>query len=139
MKNLVKYTSPDKLAFERYKDLSLYELKESLVVLKWSIRFDKQFYEVWKMENDVSKSFTQLYNINKLDDLVTKLLGFRKNGELIMTTIDDCEESGELLVYEPDSKQINYVGVLGDCDLFFVSSYTESLLLLDQKEMLVIS
>ncbi|MFS7999887.1 hypothetical protein Hanom_Chr12g01171911 [Helianthus anomalus] len=57
------------------------------------------------------------------------ITGFRKNGQPILGG------DGELEVYEPDSKQLNGLGVYGY--VFKMASYTESLLLLNHPDSIV--
>lgn len=131
---------PDKFArgyFEEFYPLN--QLRESLVVLTCKRKVEKQVFKVWiMMEN---RSFTKLFTIRVPDGLVNKILGFRKNGQVIMEMItendddnhdDDDEKSYGLVVYEPCSEQINNLGIYGRHFLIFLNSYTDSLLLLDR-------
>ncbi|GKG34537.1 hypothetical protein Tco_0437233, partial [Tanacetum coccineum] len=60
------------------------------------------------MEHD--DSFTKLFTISTHDDSIRRILGFRKNGELVMETEKNFEigsENGSALeVYESCSKGI---------------------------------
>lgn len=49
-----------------------------------------------------------------------------------MKTVDDCDELDALVLYEPCFQYINNIGIYGEHDSFIVSSYTESLVLIDQ-------
>ncbi|XP_076900893.1 F-box protein CPR1-like [Bidens hawaiensis] len=120
---------PIKLAFHDPTELFLCNLRDSLVVLKGSMVNNKGVYEVWMMEDGDSKLFTNVFTIN-IPHISSSPLEFRRNGELMMRMIDDTEESSVLVVYEPFSKRINDLGIKGR-DSLFVSSYTESLILLD--------
>ncbi|XP_076932332.1 F-box protein At5g65850-like [Bidens hawaiensis] len=125
---------PDALAFQDLLMLDLSNLSDSLVVLRRCIMTPK--YEVWKMENGVSKSFMRLYTINEPNELLhipSFPLEFRRNGELMMgVDADDDGEDARLVVYQPLSGDINGLGFKGRSYSLHVSSYTESLLLLDQ-------
>nr|GEV69008.1 cinnamoyl-CoA reductase 2-like [Tanacetum cinerariifolium] len=70
------------------------------------------------MEHD--GSFTKLFIINTPDNLIRNILGFRKNGELVMETEKDFEigsENGSALeVYESCSKCIKNLGIYGKED-----------------------
>lgn len=87
------------------------------------------------MEDGVSKSFTKLYTINTTD-VIQRVHGFRMSGEPIVETKNNPQRDvfayEDLFAYEPESKHINYIGISGVRYVFSVSSYFETLLLLDQ-------
>ncbi|GJS81264.1 F-box domain containing protein [Tanacetum coccineum] len=62
---------------------------------------------------------------------------FRKNGEAIRETEDDTSVSNRLEVYEPCSQHISDIGISGNCSLFAVTSYVETLLLLDRSDSVI--
>nr|GEV72753.1 hypothetical protein [Tanacetum cinerariifolium] len=114
------------------------KLKGSLVVI-----VPHSEIKVWKMEPDCS--FTQLFTINT--SCITEIVGFRKNGELVVETQETpgrwvffgriggfCRNDSALEVYDPCSKQITNLGMSGQSGLFFISSYKETLLLLDHSD-----
>ncbi|KAM0049265.1 putative F-box domain-containing protein [Helianthus debilis subsp. tardiflorus] len=124
---------PDELALHDPMQLFLCKRSDSLSVLKKNIK--REQYEVWIPENGVSKSFMKLFTVNMPNEFVhtTSLpLEFRRNGELMMAISDDTDDSEDLVVYEPLSEHINDLGIKGRCDSLVVSSYTESIILLDQ-------
>ncbi|KAJ0555359.1 putative F-box associated domain, type 1 [Helianthus annuus] len=108
------------------------KINESLIVLTPDGFCD---CNVWMMlKNGVSQpSFTKLFTLTDVD--VDSMIGFRKNGQPIMdhskTRGFDCE----LKVYEPCSKRINGLGIYGSA--FMMTSYTESLLLLNHSDSLI--
>ncbi|CAI9270555.1 unnamed protein product [Lactuca saligna] len=64
--------------------------------------------------------------------ILFRILGFTKNGKLIMETQDDYYiEGANLAFYEPNLEHINDIGINGKDGSLFVSSYKETLLLLD--------
>ena len=69
------------------------------------------------------------YTINTTD-VIKNIHGFRKSGEAIVETENNPQR--DLFAYEPESKHINYIGISGMQYVFSVSSYFETLLLLDQ-------
>ncbi|XP_071735479.1 putative F-box protein At1g47790 [Rutidosis leptorrhynchoides] len=121
---------PNSLTYDRSIDLYSSTLKESLVVLE----FDngREVYGVWMMEHGVSKSFTKLYNINTPNAWIGNVIGFRNSGEPIVQMIYGFEERGALVVYDPHSENVNYIGICGKGFTFFGSSYVETPLLLNQ-------
>ncbi|KAJ0810961.1 hypothetical protein HanPI659440_Chr01g0032641 [Helianthus annuus] len=122
---------PNTLAFHDPMYMYLFKLRDSLTVLQeWSIN---GIYKVWMMDNGDSKSFTNLCTIN-IPNLSSCPLEFRRNGELMMRLTDD---SDALIVYNPFFEYINDLGIEGQCYSSLASSYTESLILLDQADTLV--
>ncbi|GJW90875.1 putative F-box domain-containing protein [Tanacetum coccineum] len=104
------------------------KLKESLVVLEKNHASNAN---VWIMQNG---SFTHIFTINTpITSSIGDVAGFRNNGEPIIAEKKGLKES-ELIVYEPNSKQINSTGIAGPFCYFFASPYTQTLLLLDHKD-----
>lgn len=126
-----------KLARGYYKDhYPLFKLRENLVVITLKVKGEKLVFKLWMMtDNGVSKSFTKLFTVRVQKRLVSHVLGFRKNNQVIMDSVtgnDDGDEiSNGLVFYDPSSEQINNNGICGTC-FQLVNSYTESLLLLDR-------
>ncbi|GJR87567.1 reverse transcriptase domain-containing protein [Tanacetum coccineum] len=114
---------PERLTLNVDIDYPISKLRESLVV--------NPFYSIWMMEDDVSKSFTKLFTINTPGASIKTILGFRKNGDIIVETPIKHYEAA-LKVYEPSSVHINDLGIYREIGSFGVSSYMETLLLLDQ-------
>nr|XP_043632942.1 putative F-box protein At3g10240 [Erigeron canadensis] len=118
----------------------IFNLRESLVVLANHEEFeeDQLVCYLWMMnEQGITKSFTKLYTIKLPDATVKSLLGFRKNGELILEIEYMYEENAQLEIYSPNSKAINNLGIEGNVDSFFMSSYMETPLLLNQLDGLI--
>ncbi|GJT33474.1 3-ketoacyl-CoA thiolase 2, peroxisomal-like protein [Tanacetum coccineum] len=75
-----------------------------------------------------------IFTINTpITSSIGDVAGFRNNGEPIIAEKKGLKES-ELIVYEPNSKQINSTGIAGPFCYFFASPYTQTLLLLDHKD-----
>nr|KAJ0220004.1 hypothetical protein LSAT_V11C200054790 [Lactuca sativa] len=71
--------------------------------------------------------------------MLFRILGFTKNGKLIMETQDDYYIEGvDLAFYEPNLEHINDIGINGKDGSLFVSSYKETLLLLDKLDCSVL-
>ncbi|KAK1413559.1 hypothetical protein QVD17_35334 [Tagetes erecta] len=131
---------PDTLAHEQhYQNLSVSKLRNSLVVVE--LDEDEASYVVWMMEDGIiSKSFTKLYSICTLDALIIGVLGFRKSGEPLVEFVEnDCEPcfDSSVVVYERASKCITNLGIKGTDISYSVSSYMETLLLLDRPNSII--
>ncbi|GKD02210.1 putative F-box domain-containing protein [Tanacetum coccineum] len=121
---------PGSLDVDPASNFNLYNIGESLVVVHFKKEAGKRVHSVWKMmEHGASKSLTKLYTINTTDG-INHVHGFRKSGEPIAETKNNHQK--DLFAYELDSKHLNYIGIFGNQYLFRVSSYFETLLLLDQ-------
>ncbi|XP_076951167.1 uncharacterized protein LOC143624373 [Bidens hawaiensis] len=91
-------------------------------------------FDVWMMGDGVPKSFTKLFTFT-----LAKVfeLGFRKDGKLIVESQEQGgDDRGQLAVYEPHSKHVDNIGIEGSSDSFVVCDYMETLLLLDQKDLM---
>ncbi|MFS8014185.1 putative F-box associated interaction domain-containing protein [Helianthus anomalus] len=131
---------PDNFVYESSMwDLHVYNLRESLVLVKCSAWFDDPVYSVWMMEDGVPKSFTKLYTIHAPDATIMKIHEFRKSGELVMEVIDDDREARSLVVYDPSLKHISNLGISRETHNvgIYVHSYMETLLLLDQPSLTI--
>ncbi|GJT98700.1 hypothetical protein Tco_1094218 [Tanacetum coccineum] len=113
------------------------KLKGSLVVI-----VPRGEVKVWKMEPECS--FTQLYTIKTPDSYISDIVGFRKNGKLVVETQDRGgrlrffgEKDSALEVYDPCSNDINNLGFSGQNGSFFISSYKETPHLLDHSDSCV--
>nr|GEV43449.1 hypothetical protein [Tanacetum cinerariifolium] len=125
------------LLVDTHMELEICKLKESLVVLQYECHVDLHDFGVWMMDNGDPKSFENIYTIksNISYSPITCVLEFNRNGLAIveMTKELDEEDEYELLVYEPSSQHVNHLGISAKGSLFFVSSYTGTLLLLDTE------
>ncbi|KAJ0906716.1 putative F-box domain-containing protein [Helianthus annuus] len=121
----------------RLYDMS--KINNSLVVLSHHCivtnSTPKPFCDVLMMlKNGVPKpSFTKLFTVN--DVRVNSMIGFRKNGQPIMDRTKTHGYDGELEVYDLCSERINGLGIYGS--LFRMSSYKESLLLLNHSDSII--
>ncbi|XP_071717865.1 F-box only protein 8-like [Rutidosis leptorrhynchoides] len=124
---------PRKIARTQFE---IFKLRESIGVFRYG---SKRRYHVWLMDHD-SKSFIKLYTFTTLP--IThwrwKVVGFRDNDQLIIEKYGEdlvegrsVDAQSQLVAYEPNSKQFNQLGFYFGCYSF--TSYTESLLLLDQR------
>ncbi|KAJ0555405.1 putative F-box domain-containing protein [Helianthus annuus] len=124
---------PDALATCNHENyLTISKLMNSLVVLERNE--GEMLYNVWMMEDGVSKLFIKIFTICRLDDVAILrpfVLEFRKSGEPVIRV--DRIPGRSLVVYEPNSKRINNLGVNAGC-FFDVTTYMETLLLLDQPD-----
>ena len=113
--------------------LLLSKLRESLVVLEYEKKLppEKRVYGVWMMENGNPKSFTKLYTIDSPNGSYIKALGFSKSGKPIIVMKKYPSKPNSLSVYEPNTKGINDIRILGKYSTCYACSYTETLLLLN--------
>nr|XP_043629383.1 F-box protein CPR1-like [Erigeron canadensis]XP_043629384.1 F-box protein CPR1-like [Erigeron canadensis] len=108
------------------------KLHESLVLLECH-REVEEVCCLWMMkEQGVNRSFTKLYNINVPHASIVTLLGFRRTGEIILATKSQQGYEAKLEMYDPNSEVIDDLRINGDHDSFFMCSYMDSLLLVDQ-------
>ncbi|KAJ0449537.1 hypothetical protein HanHA89_Chr17g0729591 [Helianthus annuus] len=121
-------------------DLDIYNLRESLVLVERRGIYNP-VYDVWMMEDDsVRKSFTKLYTIRAPDARIKGVREFRKSGEPVIEVIEDDRKAISLVVYEPNLKRISNLGISRGTNYvgqFFVHSYMETLLLLDQPSLTI--
>ncbi|KAM0056939.1 hypothetical protein Hdeb2414_s0006g00224401 [Helianthus debilis subsp. tardiflorus] len=128
---------PDSLIYEGSIDyLNISNLRESLVVLDQNTQ--ENVCCVWPMKDDgVSKSFTKLFTIYSPDATLLSVLEFRRSGEPVIEILDNDADPRYVLsllaIYEPKSKHISNLGING-IGSFYVCSYKETLLLLDQPD-----
>ncbi|XP_071713278.1 F-box only protein 8-like [Rutidosis leptorrhynchoides] len=126
---------PDSLAQLGDSKLFIRKLRTSLVMLEINREVEKREYCVWRMENGAPNSFEKLFIIKAPDaSLIKKIdgvLGFRKTGKPIIEALYDTDERNALFVYDPDSEQINDIGIYGVGFPYLASSYVETLLLLN--------
>ncbi|KAM0045019.1 putative F-box domain-containing protein [Helianthus debilis subsp. tardiflorus] len=96
---------------------------------------DDAVCNVWMMsKSDVPKSsFTKLFTVKAPNSF--SIIGFRKNGQLIIDQMRFHMHDRELEVYEPELKHKNGLGIYGSG--FSMASYTESLLLLNHHDSII--
>ncbi|GJS73696.1 retrotransposon protein, putative, ty1-copia subclass [Tanacetum coccineum] len=123
----------------------LAEVNDSLVVLADDYD-DHDYYDevrvcgVWIMDF-VTKSFTKMFTIKQPTCKwpyhgLFGVLGFRKNGEVIIELEDGLNKS-TLEVYEPSSGRINGIRINAQSYTQSVSLYQETLLLLDETSSII--
>ncbi|KAK1412953.1 hypothetical protein QVD17_34589 [Tagetes erecta] len=142
---------PDSLAQQPLHNLSLSKLRESVVVLERGVHGNTSVFGVWMMEDGVSNSFSMLFNVS-VNTRSASMKGFRKSGEPIIEISEQEYDRAQLalydpylimpkfhgarlVVYEPCSKRLDNLGVVGIETLFLVYPYVETLLLLDQPDL----
>ncbi|KAM0054629.1 putative F-box domain-containing protein [Helianthus debilis subsp. tardiflorus] len=124
-------TLPDDLSHAYSHRISMSYLGNSLVVCKDVVHDINGDLCLWMMRGGVSNSFTKLFSITPNGHAT--LRGFRKSGEPIIAIQGNCEP-GRLAVYEPYSKRIDYLGIVGSLYSSEVYPYMETLFLLDQPD-----
>ncbi|XP_076888007.1 F-box/kelch-repeat protein At3g23880-like [Bidens hawaiensis] len=110
--------------------LSKSGVRESLVLVAFDLHDINPSFDVWMMGDGVLKSFTKLFTLTPEEDTIFK--GFLKSGEPIIEIPEQEEgDGGQLAVYEPYSKLIDSLGIVGKWGTFDVYDYKETLILLD--------
>nr|GEZ38655.1 hypothetical protein [Tanacetum cinerariifolium] len=101
------------------------------------IWFDLKSDTFGEMRNDgENKPFTKIYTVKPKGRSVYHIvLGFRKNGEVVLEVRGFFSEETEIDVYEPSSGRINSVGIVGK--YANAKSYMETLLLLDEPNTII--
>nr|GFA10700.1 hypothetical protein [Tanacetum cinerariifolium] len=121
----------------RMNEFTISKVCESLGLFEYYNDGGKSFCDVWIMKEGVTKLFTKMLSIKAPDAWVRyRVLGLRKNGEVISENIDDTNSS-VLEVYEPSSGRISGVGINGSFFSLLVNSYMETLLLLDESNSII--
>ncbi|KAK1413555.1 hypothetical protein QVD17_35330 [Tagetes erecta] len=123
-------THPDKM-------LLVSKRRECLIVLGFDEgELERDFCDVWMMEDGISKSFTKLCSVNGEMYPLACIHGFRKSGEPVFQ-VSEGDECGEVFVYEPYSKHFDKLGINVRMRACIVSPYIETLLLLDKPDLTV--
>nr|XP_043632450.1 putative F-box protein At3g16590 [Erigeron canadensis]XP_043632451.1 putative F-box protein At3g16590 [Erigeron canadensis]XP_043632452.1 putative F-box protein At3g16590 [Erigeron canadensis] len=114
---------------------SISKLHDSLVLLEYQTEFVSLCcWCVWMMEEQGdSRLFTKLYSINLPNATIHQILGFRKIGELILETREEFEQHADIQIYKQNYEYTDNLGIDGEPYMFFMCSYMETLLLLDQS------
>ncbi|KAF5779542.1 putative F-box domain-containing protein [Helianthus annuus] len=120
---------PGRLA-HTHVTLSLFKLRESLVVIEGGLEDYKLVYHVWRMEDGVPKLFEKLFTIggHSPDGSMVSVRGFRMTGEALVDLRAHPGFVRTLAAYEPYSNSIKNLGISERH--ISVYSYTETLLLL---------
>ncbi|GJS85373.1 F-box domain containing protein [Tanacetum coccineum] len=124
-------------------DLCLAKVNESLGLLEFYSEGGLSVCGVWMKKDGVNQPFTKIYTVKVEGKSVFsyRVLGFRNNGEVLLHLDDDDDDDDSkgfpIEVYEPSSGCINSVGISGESHTFFMGSYMETLLLLDQSNSII--
>ncbi|GJX94818.1 putative F-box domain-containing protein [Tanacetum coccineum] len=127
---------PGTLAINYNMQTGICKFGESLIVHQSEREVDEPEYGIWMMENGDPVSFKKIFTIKSnlpANTSISGVFGSRKSGEVLIY-VKKCleEEEYELWVYDPNSEHIDYISTFARYYSFFVSSYTETLLLLDR-------
>ncbi|GKA28061.1 F-box domain containing protein [Tanacetum coccineum] len=124
--------------FVRTYGIWVAKANESLGLLEYYKEGGTSLCGVWMRKDDINNPFTKIYTVKvEGKSVFFKVLGFRKNGEVLLQLDDDDSEGSQIEVYEPSSGRINSVGISGERRTFCVWSYMETLLLLDQSNLII--
>ncbi|KAM7497687.1 hypothetical protein LguiA_022101 [Lonicera macranthoides] len=111
--------------------------RDTLSLIQRSIHID-YYYCIWVMKDyGVAKSWTKEFAIDVKGlskdaiGFFSAPFGFRDNGDALLSLKSSQYEYAiqDLVSYDPESKQIKYLGIHGHPCLFYKDSYVESLVL----------
>ncbi|KAI8006905.1 F-box/kelch-repeat protein [Camellia lanceoleosa] len=115
---------PDSLAAQCWTNLKINVFGESLCVMHHVWSSANKGYDIWVMEKcGVVESWTKLFAIIDYQESLGPVIGFRKNSEVLLVS------SGNLVSYDPETKEKKNHGIHGIGYLFYVDTYVESLVL----------
>ncbi|KAK9051990.1 hypothetical protein SSX86_028618 [Deinandra increscens subsp. villosa] len=117
---------PDALVCEDISNLAMSSRKGQLTVLEYDMGKGKECCGVWVMNGfGVAGSWERLYVI-RLPGVLRKAVGFRMNGEIVLAL------KNHELVYVECTGSVKSLGIYGSIRSFFLGSYVESLILINQ-------
>nr|GEW60159.1 hypothetical protein [Tanacetum cinerariifolium] len=123
---------PERLVYTHY--LFLANMNESLVLLEYNDEL--LVCGMWMRKDGKNKSFTKIYTVKaKGRSVYHTVLGFKKNGEVVLEVRGFFSEETEIDVYKPSSGRINSVGIVGK--YANAKSYVETLLFLDEPNTII--
>ncbi|XP_071734245.1 putative F-box protein At1g30920 [Rutidosis leptorrhynchoides] len=132
---------PNSLAHP-FTDLYLSKRMESLAVISdYYEEGNQQVCDVWIMKHAVLNSFEKIYTFKAPKGSSDRVIGFRKNGEPILLRLAPSK-GDRFEVYNPSSHQFSDLEVSGNHDIVevvTVSSFKETLLLIDQPNTILIN
>ncbi|KAL3502776.1 hypothetical protein ACH5RR_037225 [Cinchona calisaya] len=124
---------PNALLDESPINLCTLEYKDSVAVLDYDRRLWSGSCCIWLMKDYGDfKSWSKMYSVN-LDAGMGMVLSFTNDGNLLLTV-----RNGELVTYDPRTRETKNLGVLGTKDSSFVDRYSESLALLIEGEQVLV-
>ncbi|GJR52459.1 putative pentatricopeptide repeat-containing protein [Tanacetum coccineum] len=129
---------PERLVHTPYLDLDVAKVNESLGLLEYYAEGDMRVCGVWTRNDGDNKTFSKIYTVKVVGkSLLSRVLTFRNNGEVVMQLDDDNNHECRIEVYEPLSGLISGVGINGNQRTFSARSYMETLLLLDESDSII--
>ncbi|PSS05964.1 F-box protein [Actinidia chinensis var. chinensis] len=115
---------PDDLVETEVLKLSISVLGTSLALIQYEKIWQSEYCWVWMMkEYGAAESWTRLFTIDMRFG-IRKVVGFQNNQVLLSARIKG------LILYDPKSQQVEYLGIHGTNRSFYVDTYVESLVLL---------
>ncbi|GJZ25834.1 ribonuclease H-like domain-containing protein [Tanacetum coccineum] len=118
--------------------LNVTNVNESLGLLEYRFEGKRLVCDVWSMKDGANKPFTKIYTVKVVGmSLISRVLAFRNNGEVVIQVHDGNNYEFRIEVYEPLSGLISGVGITGNQCSFSAKSYMESLLLLHESDSII--
>ncbi|CAN4105034.1 unnamed protein product [Withania somnifera] len=128
----VELQLPDCLVNGPPMQMNTAEFGESLAIYHYDYYTWTPSCSIWVMkEYGVAESWSKEFNV-PLDPKPGKILGFRNDGEILLT-----RNTGQLVSYNPRTHEQTDVGIVGTENSFFMGTYEESLVLLNEGELLL--
>ncbi|KAI3714074.1 hypothetical protein L1987_72664 [Smallanthus sonchifolius] len=119
---------PDDLSCQHISNLSISNRKGDLTMLEYDMEKGKECCGVWVMkEYGVMGSWRKLYFI-RLPGMLRKAVGFRMNGDMVLAL------KNHELVFVDFAGNVKSFGIYANIRSFFVGSYMESLILINQMD-----
>ncbi|KAF5754475.1 putative F-box domain-containing protein [Helianthus annuus] len=119
---------PDALASQDIGNLAMSSRKGQLTMLEYDMEKGKEACGVWVMkEYGVPGSWEEMYVI-RLPGMLRRVVGFRTNGDMVLAL------KNHELVYVECTGNVKSLGIYANIRSFFVGSYMESLILINQLD-----
>ncbi|MCD7455568.1 hypothetical protein HAX54_028689 [Datura stramonium] len=113
-------------------EMNTAEFGESLAIYHYNSHPWTWTCSIWVMkEYGVVESWNKEFNV-PLDPKPGMVLGFRNEGEILLTS-----STGQLVSYNPRTHEDIDFGIIGTKNSFFIGSYEESLILLNEGEPVI--
>lgn len=108
-------------------NMAVMVLNGYLALVPCNRRSGDECHSVWVMkEYGVAESWTKLFDIDIDGGGLVRVIGFTKNGEVLLVTKD-----GKLVSYEPRSQETMDLHIRGLTESFYLNTYVESIVLLN--------
>ncbi|XP_071703019.1 F-box protein At3g07870-like [Rutidosis leptorrhynchoides] len=119
---------PDGIPSQCVSNLSISIRKDDLALLEYDLEKGRESCDVWVMkEYGVKGSWEKLYVV-RLPGILRKVVGFRMNGDTVVAL-----KNHELVIVRCNG-DVESLGIYGNIRSFFLGSYVDSLILINQVD-----